>query len=372
MAGPSRKPLVLNDRQRLAWLRLFRSDNVGPRTFRALLNQFGGAEAALDALPGLAARGGGRALRIATLGQAEREMSALSRRGGRFVAMGEAAYPAALALADGAPPLLAVLGSPDIASRPMIAIVGARNASGAGRTFAAKLARGLGEAGYVIVSGLARGIDAAAHEAALATGTVAVLAGGLDRIYPPEHEDLFARIAEHGLAVSEMPMGWTARAQDFPRRNRIIAGLALGTVVVEAALRSGSLITARLALEANREVMAAPGSPLDPRCEGSNRLIRDGATLVTSAAEVIEALPPSDWLTATPISEPEASAPVPDPLPDERRKIQELLGPAPVEIDALVRLSGAPARTVQLVLLELEIAGRLERHPGARVSLLPG
>jgi DNA processing protein len=321
----------------------------------------------------LAVRGGGRQLRLYTAEQAEREMAALTRYGGRLVALGEAGYPPLLALADGAPPLLAVMGREEVLSRPMVAIVGARNASAAGRSFAGKLAQDLGASGFVVVSGLARGIDAAAHEASLLTGTVAVLAGGLNRIYPPEHEDLVTRIAAHGLVVSEMPMGWTARAQDFPRRNRIIAGLALGTVVVEAALRSGSLITARLALEANREVLVAPGSPLDPRCEGSNRLIREGATLITSAAHVIEALPPSDWLPApTPMAEPEAPpAPMAEPQPDERQRIVELLGPSPAEVDELVRLSGSPARTVQLVLLELDLAGRLARHPGGRVSLLP-
>ncbi|HVV94058.1 MAG TPA: DNA-processing protein DprA [Hyphomicrobiales bacterium] len=372
MSEPVR-PRLLDDAQRLAWLRLIRTDNVGPRTFRVLLNQFGGAAAALDALPALAARGGGGPSRVYSAEQAEREIAALTARGGHLVALGEPDYPPMLARADGAPPLLAMIGRSELIPRPMIALVGARDASAAGRSFAGRLARELGEAGYVIVSGLARGIDAAAHEASLATGTVAVVAGGLDRIYPPEHEDLFGRIARDGLAVSEMPMGWSPRGKDFPRRNRIIAGLALGTVVAEAALRSGSLITARLALEANREVMAAPGSPLDPRCEGSNRLIREGATLITSAAEVIEALPRSDWLPEpAPVEEPEPSpAPVPEPDADERRRIQGLLGPSPVEIDELVRLSGAPARAVQIVLLELELAGRLERHTGGRVRLIP-
>jgi DNA processing protein len=368
-----RRPRLLDDAQRLAWLRLIRSDNVGPRTFRALLNQFGGAEAALMALPTLAARGGARQFRLYSAEQAAHEQAALTRRGGRLVAQGEPDYPPMLARMDGAPPLLATVGRPEIGRQPMVAIVGARDASAAGRSFAGRLARELGEAGYVVVSGLARGIDAAAHEAALSSGTAAVLAGGLDRIYPPEHEDLFSRIADKGLAVSEMPMGWSPRGKDFPRRNRIIAGMALGTVVVEAALRSGSLITARLAIEADREVMAAPGSPLDPRCEGSNRLIREGATLITSAAHVIEALPRADWLPEpAPIAEPEAPPPpAAEPAADERRRITTLLGPSPVTVDELVRQSGAPARTVQLVLLELELAGRIERHTGGRVSLMP-
>jgi DNA processing protein len=362
--------ICLTDAQRLAWLRLYRTENVGPITFRALLNQFGGAVAALEALPELAARGGARRIRLYPKHEAEAEMAALARRGGRFLAMGEPDFPPALAAADGAPPLIAVVGPLDIAARRIVAIVGARNASAAGRSFAQRLARDLGEAGFVVASGLARGIDGAAHQASLATGTAAALAGGLDRIYPPEHETLAAQIADAGLLISEMPLGWVARGKDFPRRNRIIAGLAEGVVVVEAALRSGSLITARLAGEAGREVLVAPGSPLDPRCEGSNRLIRDGATLITSAAHVIEALPgPFAPPAAAPLAEPTASGPPALPQPDQRARIVELLGPTPTAVDTLVQMSGAPARAVQLVLLELELAGRIERHSGGRISL---
>lgn len=374
MALPS---LHLSDEQRLAWLRLIRSENIGPRTFRNLLNQFGGAAEALEALPGLARRGGAlMGPRLCTVAEAERELDGLARLGARLVGIGEPDYPAELGHADGAPPLLTVLGQPTVLNRPSVAIVGARNASAAGRTFAARLARDLGDAGFVIASGLARGIDAAAHEASLPTGTIAALAGGADRIYPPENVPLLARILESGAAITEMPLGWAPRARDFPRRNRLIAGISRGTVIVEAALRSGSLITARLANEMGREVMAAPGSPLDPRCEGSNGLLREGATLITSAAHVIEALTPGLGGGLAMSAPPEFEDFVPEPLPtaseeeEIRSRVENLLGPSPCGTDDLVRLSGAPARHVQFVLLELEVAGRLERHSGGRISLL--
>lgn len=369
MAGVGGGAIRLTDAQRLAWLRLFRTENIGPITFRALINQFGGAIQALEALPDLAARGGGRRIRIYGKTEAEAEMAALARHGGRLVALGEPDFPVGLAAAEGAPPLIAQIGPLNLATVRIVSIVGARNASAAGRSFAQQLARDLGAAGFVVASGLARGIDGAAHQAALPSGTVAVLAGGLNRIYPPEHEELAARIAETGALVSEMPMGWIARAKDFPRRNRIIAGLAEGVVVVEAALRSGSLITARLAAEAGREVLIAPGSPLDPRCEGSNRLIRDGATLVTCAEHVIEALP-RPFRPAPPLAEPAPESPAAMPADDERARILEFLGPTAVTADTLVQMSGVPARTVQLILLELELAGRLDRHSGGRISLL--
>ncbi len=365
----------LTDEQRLAWLRLIRSENVGPATFRNLLNHFGGATAAIEALPDLARRGGARALpRLCSVEDAEREMAGVARIGGRLIALGEPDYPRVLAVSDGAPPLITVIGDTSCFSPPTIAIVGARNASAAGRTFAARIARDLGEAGFTIASGLARGVDAAAHEASLPTGTIAVLAGGVDRIYPPENEPLLRKIVAAGAAVTEMPLGWEPRAKDFPRRNRIIAGLARGVVVVEAALRSGSLITARLANELGREVMAAPGSPLDSRCEGSNALLRDGATLITNARDVLEALGPSlgdryEGPSPLPLAEePEAQRPAGSET--DRTRIIELLGPSPAAVDDIVRLSGAQARTVQLVLLELELAGRLERHLGGRVSLV--
>ena len=365
----------LTDTQRLDWLRLIRSENIGPRTFHNLVAHFGSAAAAIEAVPDLARRGGGRAPKLCSQGAAETEMAGLSRIGARLIALGEPDYPAALAAADGAPPLLTALGETACLERPTIAIVGARNASAAGRTFASRLARDLGDAGFTIASGLARGVDAAAHEASVLTGTIAVLAGGPDRIYPAENEPLLARIIRHGAAVTEMPLGWEPRARDFPRRNRIIAGLAQGVIVVEAAMRSGSLITARLANELGREVMVAPGSPLDPRCEGSNSLLRDGATLITSAHHVIEALAPSlhkDLPRQPPPALAEDSDPPPS-LPSDsvlRSAILELLGPSPAQPDDIVRLSGAPARLVQLVLLELELAGRIERQVGGRVSLM--
>lgn len=365
----------LDAAQRLSWLQLIRSENVGPITFRALLNRYGGAEAALAHLPDLARRGG-RHIVVASRADAEREMAALDRLGGRFVALGEADYPPALKHVEAAPPLIALHGHGEAMKRPAIAVVGARNASALGRNFTRQLVEGLGAAGYVIVSGLARGIDAAAHEASLVTGTIAVLAGGLDRVYPPENGPLLARIVERGAAVSEMPLGWQAQARDFPRRNRIVAGIALGTVVVEAADRSGSLITARLAGEFGREVFAVPGSPLDPRAAGTNRLIREGATLTTSAQDVIDALV---TVTADSVGTrapmhfraDDIPAVAEDPPAGDRARVVDALGAAPVEIDVLVRETGVSSAVVATVLLELELAGRLARHAGGRVSRLP-
>jgi DNA processing protein len=367
--------VTLTDEQRLAWLRLIRSENVGPATFRALINHSGSAQAALDALPDLSRRGGAaRAVRIASLEEAEQEMAATTRIGAHFVGIGEPSYPPWLRHADAPPPLIAVRGDSRHLASPCIAIVGARNASVAGRKMAALLAKGLGNAEFVIVSGLARGIDAAAHEAALAGGTIAVFAGGIDNIYPPENTDLFERIlASEGCGISEMRIGWEPRARDFPRRNRIIAGMALATIVVEAAERSGSLITARLALEQNREVLAVPGSPLDPRAAGSNNLIKQGARMVTEVGDVVEAVAP---LLSRPserppgaLSAPLATEPPAEPAESDRARIVEALGPTPVEIDEIIRFTGLPARTVHVVLLELDLAGRIERHPGQRVSL---
>jgi DNA processing protein len=258
----------LSEEQRLDWLRLIRSDNIGPRTFRDLVNYYGGARAALEALPALARRGGAAGpQRICSETEAAAELKAAKARGIEFVALGESDYPARLQMIDDAPPLIAVRGRLSVMARPLVAIVGSRNASAAGVKFAQGLARGLGQAGYAMVSGLARGIDAAAHRASLDTGTIAVLAGGHERIYPAEHEELLETILPEGAAVSEMPLAWEPRARDFPRRNRLISGLSVGVVIVEAARRSGSLITARLAGEQGREVFAVPGSPLDPRAE---------------------------------------------------------------------------------------------------------
>src|SRR6201988_3127909 len=296
----------LSDTERLNRLRLIRSDNIGPRTFRALLGHCGDAATALARLPELAGRGGAaRPGRICSEDDARAELEACERLGVSLVAPGEAFYPPRLAMIDDAPPLLAVRGMLEALMRPMIAIVGSRNASGAGLKFAGQLARDLGEAGFVIVSGLARGIDQAAHRASIASGTVAALAGGHDRIYPSEHEALLAAIiAAKGAAISEMPLGHEPRARDFPRRNRLISGASLGVVVVEAAKRSGSLITARLAAEQGREVFAVPGSPLDPRAEGTNGQLKPGATPVTEAADIISVLQPIMGLEL-PAREPE-------------------------------------------------------------------
>lgn len=358
--------------QRLDWLRLIRSENVGPRTFMTLLRRYGSARAALAELPELARRGGARTgARICSEAQAKRELHTAARAGVSYFALGEPEYPARLRMIDDAPPLLAVRGAVAALARPMIALVGSRNASGAGLKMAERLARDLGNAGFVIVSGLARGIDAAAHRAALASGTVAVLAGGHDRPYPPENVALLEELLERGAAVTEMPMGWEPRARDFPRRNRLIAGVAAGVVIVEAAKRSGSLITARMALEQGREVFAVPGSPLDPRAEGTNGLLKQGATLVTEAADVINVV--ASILESPPThgaEEPDETIDHDEPTPTARERVVTLLGPAPIGIDDLVRLSGASVGTVRVVLLELEIAGRLERHGGSLVSLL--
>jgi DNA processing protein len=366
-------PGKLPPETRLDWLRLIRSDNVGPRTFRALVNHYGGATAALTALPELARRGGASGpARICSREDAERELKAAAARGITFLALGEPDYPQRLAMIDDAPPLIAVRGKLAALALPMVALVGARNASAAGMRFAERLARELGEAGFAIASGLARGIDAAAHRASIATGTVAVLAGGHDRIYPPEHADLVEAMLADGAVISEMPLGWEPRAHDFPRRNRLISGLAVGVVIVEAARRSGSLITARLALEQGREVFAVPGSPLDPRADGSNNLIKQGATLVTEAADVTSVLRPILGQPIEPsVEEPDAAPPASGaPGADERARIVSLLGPTPVTIDDLVRLSGSSPAIVRTVLLELDLAGRLERHGGGLVSLL--
>jgi DNA processing protein len=405
----------LTEEQRLDWLQLIRCDNIGPRTFRTLLNRFGGAGAALDALPDLVKRNAaGRAIKMASRAEAEEEMAACARLGVRFVALGEPDYPIALRAIDAAPPLIAVRGRALVLAEPGVAIVGSRNASAAGLAFADRLARGLGRAGFVIVSGLARGIDLAAHRASFETGTIAVLAGGHARPYPPDHAPLLDQIAERGAVISEMPLNWEPRGRDFPRRNRIVSGLALGTVVVEAARRSGSLITARFASEQGREVFAVPGSPLDPRSEGTNDLLREGATLCTRVEDVESALAPllgrrPDDLFAE--AEPAAStqeklwdeldlfgeeqqsepAPLvwsaeeegPSAAPtrsangsiksgeDGRSRLLSLLGPTPVSIDDLVRAMECPAADVRALLFELEVTGRLARYGGDLVALNP-
>ncbi|HZS82052.1 MAG TPA: DNA-processing protein DprA [Stellaceae bacterium] len=366
----------LNPSERLDWLRLIRTENVGPVSFYQLLRRFGSAGAALEALPRLAGRGGRlQPLAICPREAAEREMAALAAAGARLIAWGEPFYPEALAAIDDAPPLLTVLGRAEPLRQRIIAIVGARNASANGRRIARELASELGSHGFVIASGLARGIDAAAHMGALPSGTVAVLGGGADIVYPEENRALYEAIAESGAVIAEPPLGTVPQARHFPRRNRIISGLAEGIIVVEAAARSGSLITARFALDQGREVFAVPGSPLDPRCRGSNDLIRRGATLTESAEDVLGQLPAA---LSTPRATVRRVAPLPDPVapsepetPDSARaRLIERLGPTPVAVDELVRQCQFSAATVVTLLLELELAGRLERHPGNQVSLI--
>jgi DNA processing protein len=355
---------------REARLRLLRSANIGPVTYGQLIARFGSAEAALDALPMLAARGGGRAPVIADIGRVRREIAAVERLGARYLFLDDEAYPPLLAELDSAPPTLILRGRLELLARPVVAIVGARNASAAACRFARQIALGLGEAGAAVVSGLARGIDTAAHIGSIGSGTIGVIASGIDIAFPPENADLQERVAREGLLIAEQPPGTEPLARFFPSRNRIIAGLALGTVVVEAAPRSGSLITARLANEAGREVMAVPGSPLDPRAQGCNLLIREGATLVQGVDDILEMIRPIDPRAVRAPSSRFEGPPPEDASDSDRRAVTGLLGPVPVSVDELIRQSGLVPAVVQTVLLELELAGRLERHAGGRVSLI--
>ncbi|MGO9675486.1 MAG: DNA-processing protein DprA [Methylocella sp.] len=419
----------LGEAERFDWLRLVRCENIGPRSFIALLRRYGSARAALEALPALVASGkSGRPIAIPPISAIEAELARLQGCGAVLVGLYEPDYPALLRQIHAAPPLLAVRGDLACLRRSKVAVVGSRNASAAGLAFTEQISRGIARGGHVIVSGLARGIDARAHQAALETGTIAVLAGGLGNIYPAENEGLLERLIAHGAAISEMPFGWEARGRDFPRRNRIVAGLSRGVVVVEAARRSGSLITAAFAADQGREIFAAPGSPLDPRAEGANDLLRDGATFCTKAEDVLEALarqkPSPDeglgFAEAEPAAQPDIPfwdeldlgefdgvliPPPPSTAPDEApsayefaiagdeidpaagdfaappfeaaappsraaiaARVIELLGPTPVSVDEIVRASQAPAREVRTILFELELAGRLERHGGDLVS----
>ncbi|WP_024515563.1 DNA-processing protein DprA [Bradyrhizobium sp. Tv2a-2] len=364
--------IEITDAERLDRLRLIRSENVGPRTFRSLLAHCSSAQEALQRLPGLARRGGAGRLRICGEDEARAELLACARHGISLLVPGEAGYPARLGTIDDAPPLLAVRGAADTLMQPMIGIVGSRNASAAGLKFAQALAHDLGEAGFIVISGLARGIDRAAHRASIASGTVAVLAGGHDCIYPSEHESLLAAIIEAGgAAISEMPLGHEPRARDFPRRNRLISGASLGVVIVEAAQRSGSLITARMAAEQGREVFAVPGSPLDPRAAGTNGLIKQGATLVTEANDIIQAVAPiMERPPPLQLREDDSDDLADEPESVERMRIVGLLGPTPVSIDDLIRMAELSPAVVRTVLLELELAGKLERHGGGLVSLI--
>lgn len=373
-APTARRPLTAAER--LDWLRLTRAENVGPITFHRLVERFGTATAALAALPDLARRGGrAKPLRVPSRVEVERELAGLEKRGGRFLATCEPDYPEALAALDDAPPLLALLGHPTLLKRPAVAVVGARNASIAGRRMAERLARDLSDAGYLVVSGMARGIDTAAHVGALDGGTAAVVAGGVDIVYPPENEGLHRDLVERGLLLAESPLGTEPQARHFPRRNRLISGLSLGVVVVEAALKSGSLITARLALEQGREVFAVPGSPVDPRAQGCNRLIKEGAGLVESADDVVDAL---RRIATRPFGEGRRDLfDLPPPAPADDRELEraralvlEALSPTPVLVDEVVRGCQLSAGVVLTVLLELELAGRVQRHPGGQISLI--
>jgi len=348
-------------------IRLIRSPSIGPVTYRQLIARFGSAEMALAAIPDLARRGGGKIPALFSRDQAEREIATVEKFGARYLVLGQGLYPALLAELDDAPPILIAKGDFNLLDKPKVSIVGARNASAAACRFARGLAHDLGQQGLVVVSGLARGIDSAAHDGALESGTIGVVAGGIDVFYPPENEARQKAMFERGLVLAEMPPGTEPRARHFPYRNRIIAGIGFGTIVVEAAPRSGSLITARLAAEAGREVMAIPGSPLDPRAQGCNQLIREGATLVQNAADVVEAIEPSRPRVASPKSPYELSPPEMDG--EALDAVEALLGPSPVPVDEIIRLSGAPSGAVQMALLELDLAGRLDRHAGNKVSL---
>jgi len=360
---------ALSQPEAFARIRLLRSPNVGPVSYAQLLRRFGSAQAALEALPDLGRRGG-RDYRAAPAERTEREVEAVRATGARYLFHDQPGYPPLLAEIESAPPILTFRGDLALAAKPCVAMVGARNASAAAVKLARDFAAALGGAGFVVVSGLARGIDGAAHRGAL-PATIGVIASGIDIAYPPQHAELQGEIAATGLLLAEQPPGTEPRGSHFPSRNRIIAGLAAGTLVVEAAPKSGSLITARLAGEAGREVMAIPGSPLDARSQGCNQLIRDGAVLVQTPEDVVELLSGFD---GTPRSTLREAAPrydyAPDELDDaEPADISGLLTVAPVAVDELIRQSGAGAAAVQMALLELEIAGRLQRHAGGRVSL---
>jgi DNA processing protein len=349
-------------------VRLLRTPGIGPVTYRQLIARFGTPASALAAVPDLARRGGGKVPPLRSVSDAEREIRQVEKLGAKFVAIGEGLYPRLLTELDDAPPLLIAKGNLNLLEGQAVAIVGARNASAAACRFARGLAHELGQRDLVVVSGLARGIDSAAHDGALETGTIGVIAGGIDVFYPPENEERQKALFERGLVIAEMPPGTEPRARHFPYRNRIIAGMSSGTVVVEAAPRSGSLITARLAAEAGREVMAVPGSPLDPRAQGCNQLIRDGATLVQNAADVMEAVRP---FASRVHASPSTYEPAPEAMngDDALGVVEELLGPSPVPVDEIIRLSGASSGAVQMALLELDLAGRLDRHAGGKISL---
>lgn len=363
-------PRELSFTERRDWIRLIRTQNVGPVSFRDLINRYGDATSALDALPSLIRK---KTINPPRPDQVEAEMEYAEQMGVRLICAIEPDYPKYLRALDPPPPVISVLGRVDVLHRPCVAIIGSRNASAIGQRFANGLAAELGQAGYTVVSGLARGIDSAAHHGSINTGTVAVLGGGVDHIYPRENTELHAQIIENGAIVSESPMGYRATARDFPRRNRIISGLCRGVVVIEAAERSGTLITARYALEQNREVMAAPGSPLDPRTKGCNRLIRQGAHLIESADDVIAVL---ETLRTLDLEEPSGSfASVPfdahraeDDIAKAKFRVAELLSPTPTPRDDIIRASGIPVPIMTAALLEMELAGEVHVEPDGKIS----
>lgn len=381
---PEKRRFNLTDEQKLSWLQLYRSQNVGPVTFRDLISHFGTAATALQAIPDLAAKGGSASkIKICDREDAEREYYAVKQTGAKLIALGEPEYPELLRSNDHSPPLICVKGDVSILAEPAVSIVGSRNASIAGMKLAERFSKELGEAGYVCASGLARGIDTQVHKGSLSSGTIAVIASGIDIVFPEENVGLAQEIASgKGALITEMPLGWQPRAQDFPRRNRIVAGLAHAVLVIEAAKRSGSLITARLGTEMGRHVLAVPGSPLDPRSEGTNQLIRNGATLVTTTDDILEAMRPMDGTQQDflfDIKEGEnddehylqqtdfKNTSVDDNL---RRNVISALSANPVEVDDIIRFCDATPSVVQLILLELSLAGRIEHHFGNRVSLI--
>ncbi|MBC8339917.1 MAG: DNA-protecting protein DprA [Alphaproteobacteria bacterium] len=372
---------ILTPAERLDWLRLIRSDNVGPITFYKLMERFGTAGAALAALPDLARNGGRKGrLKVATQAAAEREMEALDAIGARLVGRGEPDYPPLLAHIEDAPPLLSILGHAHLLAKKAIAVVGARNSSVNGLGFAEKISRDLGlgrggQGGLLVVSGMARGIDAAAHRGALATGTVAVVGGGIDVVYPKENAGLYDQLRAEGVIVSEIAPGTQPQARHFPRRNRLISGISRGVVVVEASPRSGSLITARMALEQGREVFAVPGAAVDPRARGTNHLIRQGAILTESAEDVFESLNSAsdtrfEDTKAIDFKEFLPTAPDPDAVGAARDTIKKSLSAAPTSVDEIIRNCQCSHPVVSWVLLEMELAGRLERHPGNKISMI--
>jgi DNA processing protein len=369
------KSVSLDEKEKIAWLRLIRTENIGPITFHQLLNNFGTAQNAIKALPTLSRKGGRlKDLKLCTESAAIVEMEALHALGGKMIFAADALYPLALSAIEDAPPVLSILGNAKLLNLPCMGIVGARNASLNGRKFAEKISRELGEAGQMIVSGLARGIDTSAHTGGLQTGTIAAVAGGVDIIYPPENTALYHQIKSEGCIVAESPLGMEPIARHFPKRNRIISGLSAGVVVVEATLKSGSLITARMAAEQGRDVYAIPGHPFDPRAAGPNKLIQDGATLVQTSADILDNL--TNFTATRPyLNEPSQTPWMAEDLSEDdtetlRDLILQNMSSAPVTVDELIRNCHVTIPVLQMILLELEIAGRIQRLPAGRIVLL--